>query len=716
MNVHRLLPLFALALNALLLASALSSDRQSRRHRIFAGLVGALAVWNLGVFGLRTSETITTALAWERFLHLGVIACPVLFCHYVRAFLDQRHTDRALQAGYILCGLFLVASPTPAFMQGVLATTWGYMPRSGPLYTPFFLYFQAFVVLGLVRLLRARRALPSSVSRKRANLVIAGVALSLLGGLVDFVRYLFGWEWLYPLGIPCNALFALGLGLGIVRYRLLDLGLMARWALLHVLTAATLAPVLVGVLFSARTVAPGLLGTHPEAHLVIAVLVVAAALPMLRMIERSLERVMFAREHGVRDALMALSRQMASILDLDLLGRTLVDGLVVRIPVIHASLHLQSGEGSPFTVAAYATSSQAEAPAAALGDLRALARHLGTRPISVDDLSIVRPGDSDLRATLARLEAAKVTLVIPLFTEGRLTGLLLLGEKVSGSGFLALEIGLFEILAGQAAIALENSTLYSDLRNQMQSLRQAQQQLIQSAKLAAVGELAASVAHEINNPLMIILGNCEMIMREVPAEARAQKRLATITSEAHRAGTITRNLLSLARRREPIREPLSVNTVVERTIDLLAVKLSHRHVQVQTVLDAAVPPILADFDHLTQVFLNLGGNAIDAMPQGGTLAFETARCADGDALVIRVIDTGMGMTPEVAARIFEPFYTTKPEGRGTGLGMSVSLGIVIDHAGTLEVQSEPGRGTTITIKLPVHSVPEPAREPAESPA
>jgi signal transduction histidine kinase len=203
---------------------------------------------------------------------------------------------------------------------------------------------------------------------------------------------------------------------------------------------------------------------------------------------------------------------------------------------------------------------------------------------------------------------------------------------------------------------------------------------------------------------------------EVPAESRTQKRLGTIKSEAIRAGTITRNLLSLARRREPKREPLSVNTVVDRTRELLAVKLNHGHVRAETALDSAVPSILADPDQLTQVLLNLGGNAVDAMPQGGTLRFETARCTDADAVVVRVIDTGAGMTPEVAARIFEPFYTTKPEGRGTGLGMSVSLGIITDHGGTLEVQSEPGRGTTLTIKLPVHTVPEPARAPAESPA
>ena len=123
-----------------------------------------------------------------------------------------------------------------------------------------------------------------------------------------------------------------------------------------------------------------------------------------------------------------------------------------------------------------------------------------------------------------------------------------------------------------------------------------------------------------------------------------------------------------------------------------------------------MPSILGDADQLTQVLLNLGGNAVDAMADGGELVFQTELRPESDAVVIKVIDSGVGMTAEHAQRIFEPFYTTKAEGRGTGLGMSVSLGIVKSHGGLLEVSSEPGRGTTMTIQLPLKSVPAPAPE------
>ena len=709
MSVHKVLPLLALLLNVLLIGSALTGDRKSPRHYVFALLAGALAVWNLGVFGLRGSGDPASALAWERFLHYGVILIPVLFYHYVLAFLDQPRRNYLLIGGYALCGGFLAVCSTGLFMRGVVETSWGYVPRSGPLYLPFFLYFQAYIVLGLVRLLRAYPTLTSSFRRNRTKLVVGGVIASLLGGLVDFVRYIFGWDWLYPLGIPSNAVFALALGLAIVRYRLLDLGMVAKWAILYMLTAATMGPVLIGAIYGVDVLVPGVPFTPDLRYIVAIALAVAVALPLLRKLEGHLERLMFAREHGVRDTLMALSKQMASILDLQTLGRSLTDGLVARVPLMHASLYLPAANSSSFALSAQALSSQSENPLLAdVDDAVADWLRLAGKPLQAEEWpQYDRHADHHV---VSRLEAARVALALPLFAQGELAGVLLLGEKVSGEQFHPGEIELLELLMGQTGIALENARLYSDLRDQMRELTQTQQQLIQSAKLAAVGELGAGVAHEINNPLMIILGNCELALRDVPAEGRAAKRLKIIEAEATRAGKITRDLLNFARRREPRREPVAVEALVERAVELLGTKLARNRVRVRTVLHPDMPSILGDADQLTQVLLNLGGNAVDAMPDGGELVVQTELRLESDAVVIKVIDSGVGMTAEHALRIFEPFYTTKAEGRGTGLGMSVSLGIVRGHGGLLEVSSEPGRGTTMTVQLPLKSVPAPGPE------
>jgi two-component system NtrC family sensor kinase len=709
MLIHKLLPLVALGLNLLLLGSALAPDRKSQRNYLFAYLASGLAVWNLGVFGLRWTSSPDTAVAWEYFLHIGVIPIPVLFYHYVLAFLDVPRGRGVLAAGYALCGAFLVASPTPYFLRGVAESTWGFMPTAGPLYAPFVVYFQSYLVLGLVRLVRAYHAQSSSFRRNRTLLVILGVLVSLLAGVVDFVRFIFRWDWLYPVGIPGNALFALALGVAIVRYHLMDIGVLAKRTLLYLLTSAALAPILfVGLwgldeVFVGHAPATGI-GTLVRDALLL-LLVFTVALPLLRKLEGGLERLMFRRRHGVRDALVALSRELASLLEIGALGRTLTEGLVARVPVLHASLQLYDAAAGGFVPLAHAASEAAEAPATspALDGAVALWLRATAGTLIVEETTFHGAAHERMRPSIARLERERVAILVPVFLEGQVAGVLAIGEKLSGEIFDSEEIDLLEMLAGQTAIALENSGLYESLRSRMEELRRTQDTLVQSAKLAAIGELAASVAHEINNPLMVILGNGGLLLRDAADGSPEHGQLTSIVTEANRAGRIVRSLLDFARRREPKREPVSLHELLERVLELLRTKLRHAGVEVERVFDADLPAILADRDQLTQVFLNLVTNAVDAMPGGGAIALETRAGQDDDGravITVSVSDAGSGIAPEHLARIFEPFYTTKPEGHGTGLGLSVSLGIVRMHGGTIDVESKPDRGTTMRVTLP----------------
>jgi signal transduction histidine kinase len=706
-NLHRAIPLVALALNLILLGSALAAERKTVRTWVFAWFAAALAVWNLGVFGLRAAADPATAMQWERFIHLGVIPMPALFYHYVLAFLDEPRGRSTLRVGYALAVFFLVVSPTPLFMTGVTDSLWGYMPAQGPFYTPFFVYYETYVVLGLIRLLRALRTPMSSFRRNRTRLVIAGVLLGICGGVFDFVRFLVGWERLYPIGIPSNALFALALGVAIVRYRLLDIGILAKRLVLYLLTALALAPCLFFGLYVVESAIPGRPFAPNLRYVTALMLGFMAALPLLRRLEDGLSAVMFAREHGVRDALVALSKDLASVLDIATLGRALTEGLTTRVPVLHASLHLHDAGDGGFAPFAVATSPAFEGDAARvrIDERLALRLRLDKRPLAVEEIAFHPGPDEHGGGEAARLEAARVALLVPLLLEGELAAILVVGEKVSGALFEPAEIKLLEMLAGQTAITLKNSRLYADLRGQMDALQRTQQQLVQSAKLAAIGELAASVAHEINNPLMVILGNAQMALRRGDVDSALAGRLANIETEAVRAGKIIRGLLDFARRREPNRELLHLEGLVRRALDLLVSKLVRARVEVEAVFDPAVTLIHGDGDQLTQVFINLIVNAVDAMPDGGTLTVRTELRAEAGTVAIRFGDTGVGMTAEQAMRVFEPFYTTKPEGQGTGLGLSVSLGIVRNHHGTIEIASEPGKGTTMTIELPAPPVP-----------
>jgi len=702
MSVHKLIPLFALGLNVLLIASALASDRRSPLNRSFAYFAVAQAVWNFGVLGLRWSVEPGQAFLWEVVVHLGVIPLPVLFYRYVMIFLELSSRRRSLMVGYVLCAFFLAVSPTPLFMRGVQQTLWGWAPAAGPLYAPFFVYFQTYMVLGLIWLVRARRTQTSSFWRDRTLLVILGVTVSLLGGAIDFLRFILGQEQIYPVGIPANSVLALALGLAIVRYRLLDMGALAKRLLLYLSASIALAPVLILGLWAVEQILPvGGLVRSILAGLVV-LLGFSMALPLLHLLERGLERIMFARQHGVREALLGLSKELASILDLGELGRRLTSELVARIPAMRAVFYLYNPASGRLERFAEAVSPAAESAPASEQLNPAFAPWLrrSARTMVVGEAALGATSDLGLRALIKRLEAERVALLVPMLLEEDLAAVLVLGEKLSGEVFAPDDIRILELLMGQTAIALRNARLYQDLKGRMLELQATQQQLIQSAKLAAIGELAASVAHEINNPLTVILGSSVVLLRRTPTDSVAYAKITNIINAANRAGKIVRDLLDFSRRREPRHEPLDANELVLRSLDIVQVRLASGGVTVQTTLDSRQPVVMGDRDQLTQVFINLLTNAVDAMPGGGTLRVESELQPEEGMVVVSVTDTGTGMEQSQIARIFEPFFTTKGEGKGTGLGLSVSLSIISRHGGTVEVQSQPGHGTTMRVKLP----------------
>ncbi len=257
------------------------------------------------------------------------------------------------------------------------------------------------------------------------------------------------------------------------------------------------------------------------------------------------------------------------------------------------------------------------------------------------------------------------------------------------------------------AYAVELQAEIAERRRAEEELRRTQAQLVQSARMAAVGELAAGVAHELNNPLTPVLGLAEFLLKRDRLDDAARKDLSIIAAEARRAREIVLNLLDFARQTESSRQQADVNQVVRDTLALVRSRLESNDIVVEEHYDPNLPLLLLDTARLKQVWLNLFVNALHAMPHGGRLAVTTEWLpvlADrpGDRKVaVRIADTGAGIPPTVLPHIFEPFYTTRPTGQGTGLGLAVSLGIVQDHGGSIDVDTQEGKGSTFTVWLPV---------------
>jgi PAS domain S-box-containing protein len=244
---------------------------------------------------------------------------------------------------------------------------------------------------------------------------------------------------------------------------------------------------------------------------------------------------------------------------------------------------------------------------------------------------------------------------------------------------------------------------YRELSESHQRLKESQEQLIQAEKLTSLGQLAASIAHEVNNPLSGVLAYTQLLAKKtksnnIPKDIVLQY-LSKMESELTRSTKLIRHLLDFARQSPPALRQLNLNDVVERAFDLAAHSAELQHIQTVKELDPALPNLMADFDQLHQVCTNLILNAIQAMPQGGKLTLRTG-VSNGD-LKIEVQDTGCGISPKNMRKLFTPFFTTKQEVKGVGLGLAISYGIIQRHHGRIEVKSKEGEGTTFTIYLPL---------------
>jgi signal transduction histidine kinase/DNA-binding response OmpR family regulator len=314
--------------------------------------------------------------------------------------------------------------------------------------------------------------------------------------------------------------------------------------------------------------------------------------------------------------------------------------------------------------------------------------------------------------SIAQFMEHKSLLIQPVRWKGQLIGGFSVLWVREAHRFTPEELRLTEGIALQGALAVENSRLYEGVKQQMAELKQTQAQLVQSTKLAAIGELAANIAHEINNPLTTVLGFASFIAERLKTDDPMREELTLIQDEASRARDIVRDLLQFSRQRDFMPETANLNMVLEQVFSMLRRQGAFGAVIVHEQYAPDLPGVEVDVARIKQVFLNIINNAVYVMPNGGSLTVRTKGSTTG--VRVDFEDSGPGIAPEHRDRIFDPFFTTKPEVSGTGLGLSVSLGIVQSHGGTIEVVSELGKGTTFTVALPLRVDGEPATEVAAS--
>jgi len=301
----------------------------------------------------------------------------------------------------------------------------------------------------------------------------------------------------------------------------------------------------------------------------------------------------------------------------------------------------------------------------------------------------------------------KTIIMLPLSTVKSTLGVVFVLTPIEESSITHENMRLMSILAKQCSLVMENTLLYDDLMREHESLQEAQAQVLQAEKLASIGRLTAGASHEILNPLNIISGHIQLLQRDKEIAPLIARHLDIMRGQSDRIAKIVKDLLQFSRQAKSERREININHLIEKIISLVDYEAKFDRIDIIRNLDVNLPPVTGDGEKLSQVLFNLLSNARDAMEGGGTLTISTKISTDNDQLPehhdlveITFEDSGCGIGEEDIGKIFEPFFTTKETGNGTGLGLSLSYGIVREHGGAITVESRMNEGTVFTVCLP----------------
>lgn len=316
---------------------------------------------------------------------------------------------------------------------------------------------------------------------------------------------------------------------------------------------------------------------------------------------------------------------------------------------------------------------------------------------------LVSDAQSDFRLSGEEMKSLGIRCVmaVPLWSSNKMMGLLTAINKKSGTCFDKHDLRLFTVFSNLVGAALQNASLYADLHGKIDELNSAQGQLVRSAKMAAIGELAANVAHEINNPLTSVLGYASHLLKTLDLQESPRRMLQMMEQETLRVRKIIRNLLDFSRQRPSWMQPADLLLPLRETVAFVQGAAEAASVNICEEYDSSPLIVNMDSNEMKQVFINIINNALQAMPRGGTLRIRAGITLQNET-VVEFADSGIGISEEIKSKIFDPFFSTKEEGDGTGLGLSISYRIVQNHGGRIEIESEVGKGSVFRVLLPLH--------------
>ncbi|PKN34478.1 MAG: hypothetical protein CVU61_08185 [Deltaproteobacteria bacterium HGW-Deltaproteobacteria-19] len=718
----------ALGIFVLVFLSAITllKGRRTPANRLFAVLclMGALNNTDIALLSLVADGD--RMIAIERWIYVAfVFSLPVYiqFVHRLLGITGRRWLERF---AWILGFGFLPLTQTDLFIRGLHQGVHGFIAEAGFAFHVFSILAGCTLAYCIALLARGMKRTTDNRERNRLKYVTAGVGLSSLLIALNILPVI-GLN-VFPLG-GFSFVPAAILAYGILRYDLLDAGAVIRKGIVYstlvlllvVLYAAGLS--LIHMLF-VRSGSRDIVGTS----LLLALMMVFLFQPIRERVQTFLDRLFFRGKYDARKLLRKLSGELASLRRSDEVRDLLLSSIAEAIPVERLSLLVRNAGSGNFRV--YERNRDFAGPDEVLPDhpLFSLLEAAG-EPVSRSQIKENALGTQTEQLLADFVATFGIDLAVPMLSRNRLIGVIALGQKRSGVLFVHEDLELLGTIANQAAIAIENAAGYeeiermnrdlerrieertADLRRTLEEKEQTQQQLIRSESLAAIGQLVAGTAHELNNPLASASSLVESSLEELQERSgdagetsdEVLEDLRFSLKELKRAGSIVRSLLDLSRQTQTYTEPVDIHAAVDDALRILYNSYKLLPVHIERRYAADLPRVEGNFANLGQVFVNIVKNALDALPgEGGAITITTATEGgrEGNRVSVSFRDTGQGIPDGRLVDIFKPFFTTKEVGRGTGLGLYISHEIITRHGGEILVRSEEGRGTEVTVLLP----------------
>ena len=698
MNIHSL-PILLASITTLFLAIFVyAKGRNVKVNRDFALFMLCMAFWNIDILGIRLAPNDDSAELWGKIFRPGLIFLPATFLRFVVSFIRPqtsipKYHRHVLQATYFTALLFSLLNWTPYFTGDAVRYPWGYTVQSGPAYFYFIVSFIAFMLVGVGLLIH--NYFESELYQKhRIRYFILALIISFFLGIFNFLP-MFGFE-VYPFGNLAILGGSIILSYTIVQHRLMDFSMFMAKGLSYILCFTILAIpysfliLLLEESFFKRTEIPF--------TLIIIFLGVTSILvfEMLKArMDRTMHHLVIKDKYNYHQILRDFSRRLVTIVDLDRLLNMLADTIEKSMGVQKISIFLVDPEKKNFRPRLLRDFPKGEPITISEPAIQFLQdRREAILRIELDWVEN-KPVAKELAALISQFETE---VFLPLIFMDRLIGFITLGPKAEEQIYYPEDLNLLYPLANQVAIAIENSNLYDSLKKSQTIIRRAD-------RLSSLGTLVASLAHEIRNPLVSIKTFTQLLPERIEDEEFRNYFLKVASGEIDRLTGLINELLGFARPTEPRLEGEDIHAIIDKMEVLIATEARKKNISLHKNYAPDLPQVRIDAEQIKQVLLNILLNAIQTIRGEGEIWIETRMVQVPleekiePFIQVEVRDTGVGIPQENLERIFDPFFSTRPE--GSGLGLAISHNIIHDHRGFIAVESEVAKGTSFKIHLPL---------------